>query len=146
MRRPITVAAAAVLVSLGCAAPSDTVSVPDDAIEITMRDNVFDPKNITVKEGEDVTFLFVNRGSLEHEAFIGSKSEQNAHEREMQSDDEGEEDGHGAHGGSDAAAVAVKPGRSATLEHRFTEAGTTYIGCHVPGHYDAGMRVKVKVV
>ena len=139
MRRAIGLLMLAMLASTGCATSSDTASRSDDEIEITMRDSVFDPKTISVKRGEEVTFRFVNRGSLEHEAFIGEAADQKAHEREM-------EDGHmsGHHMGANTF-VSVKPGRSATLTHTFPERGTTLIGCHVPGHYASGMRIKVKV-
>jgi len=130
----------ALLASTGCATPSDTATRSADVIEITMRDSVFDPKTISVERGEEVTFRFVNRGSLEHEAFIGEASEQKAHEREM--GDDGEGSGHHMGG---TTFVSVQPGKSAVLTHTFTERGTTLIGCHVPGHYGSGMRVKVKV-
>lgn len=130
-----------VLLAASCASGEPSGSVPEDGIEITMRDSVFDPKHVTVKRGEPVTFVFVNRGSLEHEAFIGSAKEQEAHAREMAEADDG---GHGGHGET-SSGVTVKPGRSEMLEHTFTEAGDTLIGCHVPGHYDAGMRVEVTV-
>ena len=130
----------ALLASGACANPSTSGAASKDEIEITMRDSVFEPKKVTVKRGEEVTFRFVNRGSLEHEAFIGEASEQKAHERAMGED--GEMSGHHM---DDDTSVSVKPGKSATLTHTFTERGQTLIGCHVPGHYAGGMRVKVTV-
>ena len=140
MRRSIVLLTLALLASIGCATSSDTASRSADEIEITMRDSVFDPKTISVKRGVEVTFRFVNRGSLEHEAFIGEAAEQKAHEREMEKGEMSEE-----HHMGDATFVSVKPGKSATLTHTFTERGTTLIGCHVPGHYASGMRIEVKV-
>ena len=130
----------ATLVTSGCAS-SGSSAPPDDAIEISMRDNRFDPSNVTVKRNATVTFLFVNRGSLDHEAFIGDSKEQKAHERAMGADGEMSDHGHMAADDS----VTVRPGKRATLEHRFTKAGKTWIGCHEPGHYDAGMRIEVTV-
>jgi uncharacterized cupredoxin-like copper-binding protein len=45
----------------------------------------------------------------------------------------------------DASGTTVAPGQTVTLTHTFTEAGTTMIGCHEPGHYQAGMRLTVRV-
>jgi uncharacterized cupredoxin-like copper-binding protein len=142
MKKMRVVLALALLLASGCANATSGQSGSDDEIEITMRDSRFDPSNVTVERDETVTFRFVNRGSLEHEALIGSSKEQRAHERAMNDDEDASD--HGGHAG-DEHLVTVKPGKSATLEHRFTETGTTLIGCHVPGHYDAGMKLKVTV-
>jgi uncharacterized cupredoxin-like copper-binding protein len=57
---------------------------------------------------------------------------------------EAAEGGHGGHsGGGDA--LTVQPGKTRELEHTFDEAGEVLIGCHQPGHYDAGMKVTVTV-
>jgi uncharacterized cupredoxin-like copper-binding protein len=132
------------------ATPSD-----DGVVEITMEDNSFDPDEIEVEAGQTVTFEFRNDGDVEHEAFVGTEAEQEAHESEMSPDAEGGHDsGHETestmaelpdeeHAGD--GAVAVAPGESATLEYTFDEAGTVVIGCHEPGHYDAGMKIRVDV-
>ena len=44
------------------------------------------------------------------------------------------EDDHG-----DEAEVEVAPGETATLVYTFDEPGELLYGCHVPGHYAAGM-------
>jgi uncharacterized cupredoxin-like copper-binding protein len=41
--------------------------------------------------------------------------------------------------------TSVQPGQTATLTHTFTTAGSTIIGCHEPGHYQAGMKLTVIV-
>ena len=43
------------------------------------------------------------------------------------------------------AAVEVAPGETATLVYTFDEPGTLLIGCHVPGHYAAGMKGTITV-
>jgi uncharacterized cupredoxin-like copper-binding protein len=40
----------------------------------------------------------------------------------------------------DENAVAVGPGETAELTYTFHEAGELIMGCHVAGHYLAGMR------
>ena len=137
-----TLAAIAVLAlsAAGCAGSASVQS--DSTFAVTMRDNHFDPDSFTVEEGETVTFRFVNRGSVEHDAFIGKKAEQKDHRDEMR---EAEEDAHGGHSGADEAAVTVGPGDSETLQYTFAERGTVLIGCHQPGHYEDGMTAEVEV-
>lgn len=36
-------------------------------------------------------------------------------------------------------AVVLDPGETKEVTWKFTVAGTFLIGCHQPGHYDAGM-------
>ncbi len=127
MKRIILVAA---LLASSCAS-SDPA---DRTIAITMRDNAFSPRTITVDRGETIGFRFTNRGKVAHDAFVGDARAQRMHEGEM--------DEHGGHGGE---GTTVEPGGSATLTHRFTEAGTIEIGCHQPGHYEDGMKLHVTV-
>ena len=58
--------------------------------------------------------------------------------------------GHGGnsdHGGGtdDADAVTVEPGESGSITTTFDESGTVLIGCHEPGHWEAGMKATVSV-
>jgi uncharacterized cupredoxin-like copper-binding protein len=109
-------------------------------IEITMTDNAFSPDHITVDEGEQVRFRFHNDGKQIHEAYIGSKGDQDAHHAEMRSD------GHGGHArGDGGAAITLDPGESGEIDRRFDEAGEIVIGCHLPGHYESGMAATVEV-
>ena len=41
--------------------------------------------------------------------------------------------------------VVVQPGKTGELAYRFERSGMTVIGCHQPGHYEAGMRATVNV-
>ena len=40
-------------------------------------------------------------------------------------------------------AVSVEPGGSAEIVHTFAAGERLLFGCHVPGHYGAGMRLAV---
>lgn len=51
--------------------------------------------------------------------------------------------GDGRHG--DTMAVTVAPGETADLEVVVDEPGTWYLGCHLLGHYEAGMEVPLTV-
>ena len=150
--RPFAVCLAVVtLAGFGCADHSDHATGSSGAgsdasskgriIEVDMTDNAFAPTTIRVAKGETVTFAFRNRGNDVHEAMIGSMAEQKEHGVAMQ-DASGSMD-HSEHGGD--GTVSVPAGADGTLTHRFTEAGTTYLGCHRPGHFEAGMQAAIKV-
>ena len=103
----------------------------------------FEPDAMTVARGETVRFVFTNRGQVTHDAFIGDADAQAEHEAEMR---ERDDDPHGGHGDGDAAdAITVDKGDEGELTHTFADAGEVEIGCHQPGHYEAGMKVTVQV-
>lgn len=73
--------------------------------------------------------------------FLGDAAAQAEHEREMSG---GMAAISGMHA-DDPSATTVQPGQTATLTHTFTTAGSTIIGCHEPGHSQAGMKLTVVV-
>ena len=142
-------AAAALLVSLNSCGSGDdasTSSNPDGevrTVEVDMVDIAFEPDTIEVNRGETIRFRFTNRGEVAHDAFIGDRDAQHEHEADMrENDDNGHGDGHGDEADD---AVTVEPGDTADLTYTFDEDETLEIGCHQPGHYDAGMKVTVEV-
>jgi len=131
---------------LAAACGNDTATGTDGSgdvrsIDVDMVDNAFEPAHLEVSKGETVRFEFTNHGQVAHDAFIGDTGAQTDHAAEMP--DAQHQGGHGDHGA--AGAVTVEPGDSAELTHTFDDAGTIEIGCHQPGHYDAGMKVDVEV-
>lgn len=89
---------------------------------------------ISVDEGETVRFVVHNRDPIDHEAIAGDLGTQRGHEA-------GTDRHHdGAHG-----AVSVPAGATGETTHTFTGGGTQWVGCHLPGHWDHGMRVPVAV-
>ena len=52
---------------------------------------------------------------------------------------------HGAHGDESEDSITLEPGDTGELTRTFDEAGTLEIGCHQPGHHDAGMKIGVEV-
>jgi uncharacterized cupredoxin-like copper-binding protein len=123
--------------SCGSSDDSDGASGGARMIDVEMLDVAFSPMSVEVAAGEKVTFVFRNRGKVDHDAFIGDEEAQVDHEREMRDMSDME------HGGGDA--LTVEPGKTRSLTHTFDEPGTTLIGCHEPGHYAAGMKIDVTV-
>ncbi|MGH9137783.1 MAG: cupredoxin domain-containing protein [Acidimicrobiales bacterium] len=111
-------------------------------VEVDMVAIAFEPDSLDVEQGETVRFVFTNTGDSPHDAFIGDADAQADHEAEMREMDEGGMQG-GGHGDDDA--MAVQPGDTGELTYTFDQAGSFEIGCHQPGHYDAGMMIDVTV-
>jgi uncharacterized cupredoxin-like copper-binding protein len=118
------------------AAPS---AVPlSGEVKVVMSDAMrFAPDPITVKAGEEVTFVVTNDGVIVHEFFVGTEEEQLDHAAEMAA-------GGMSHGHDNA--LSLQPGETGSLTMTFAEAGSLLIGCHEPGHYDAGMKATLTVV
>ena len=101
-----------------------------------MSEYAYGPASISVAAGQEVRFVFHNDGSVPHEAVIGDE------EAQAEAAIDGGHADHDAHG---AASVQVAPGGTASLVYRFDEPGDVLIGCHIPGHYESGMRAVVTV-
>lgn len=152
MQRPLAaVAAGAVLLSLAACGGDDDTSTggasPDSevrTVEIHMVDIAFEPDTLEVNRGQTIRFRFTNRGEVAHDAFIGDRDAQVDHENDMRESDDNK--GHdGGHGDEERDAVTVEPGRTGELTYTFDDMATLEIGCHQPGHYDAGMKITVEV-
>ena len=100
-------------------------------IAVTALDIKFEPTDLTVKAGETVKFVISNTGKLEHEFLIADAAEQLKHEKEVQAMPNMKMDHPNG--------VSVAPGRTATLIWAFGKPGKLEYGCHVPGHFAAGM-------
>lgn len=138
--------------------PAGTAESPR-TIEIVMVDVAFEPATVTVRAGETIRFLFTNDGAVEHEATFGDADEQEEHAAGMRevagtdmagidesSGDHAEGGGDAGHG-DEAAPLVLEPAESGEVTMTFDdpEMSSTIIGCHVPGHWEAGMRVDVTV-
>lgn len=89
----------------------------------------FEPEDLEVESGETVTFVVTNRGDQDHEFVLGDAEYQESHGDEMAA-------GEMHHEGN---AVTVAPGATEELTWTFPDGGEVLYGCHVAGHYDAGM-------
>jgi uncharacterized cupredoxin-like copper-binding protein len=123
-------------------------------ININMLDNLFEPKEISVKEGETIRFIIKNSGEAVHEFNIGTSAMHGVHQKEMETMVE-----HGIlevdiihhdkmkmdmGGGktmehNDPNSVLLEPGKTGEIIWKFAEASKIEFACNVPGHYDAGM-------
>lgn len=135
-------AAAAIVVLAGCGADDDTASTPGSdssarTVEVEMRDNEYSPTTVDVDAGETVRFVFTNTGKVTHEAYVGDPAAQAEHADEMESM------GGMDHGDDDT--LVVEPGETGELTYTFDEPGEIQIGCHQPGHFEAGMVLDIVI-
>jgi uncharacterized cupredoxin-like copper-binding protein len=112
----------------------------DRTISVRMFDDMrYQPDRFDVDAGETVRFEVMNAGEARHEFFIGTTDEHREHADEMR------ERGHADEAHANPAAVSVEPGATGTLDYTFDEAGELLVGCHEPGHYEAGMVAPITV-
>lgn len=107
--------------------PEDTPV--DQTIEVGMADLAFEPEAISLKPGTTVRFVFHNEGRLPHQALFGDEAAQEAY----------------AAGTGTRIGVEVGPGGSKSFIRRFDAPARLIIGCHIPGHYQAGMKARLIV-
>jgi P-type Cu+ transporter len=98
----------------------------------------FVPDTINVRVGETVDFRLTNTGTNEHEFVLGDASVQQEHEEAMARSTR-------MTGMDSSSSIDVPPGKTVSLVYTFTKPGTLIIGCHYPGHYNAGMQGTVTV-
>lgn len=137
--RRVTGLVAVGLVLAACGGHDHTTAAPAGrVIEVSMTDMAFTPSTVAVAAGETVTFRFRNAGAVVHEALIGDDAAQAEHAAGMAKMADGHDHDH-------SGAASVAPGKTATLTKTFATAGTLVLGCHQPGHWEAGMKASITV-
>ena len=126
------VAAALLVAAAGCSGGSEAGSIRE--VHVKLRFSRFVPDQFEFPAGTTVEFVVENRDPIDHEFLIGDQAVQDAHE-------EGTEDHHGAKPGE----ISVPAGETRTTTYTFDEPGKLLIGCHLPTHWDYGMRGYVTV-
>lgn len=133
--RFVLVAAAALLIT--ACSPGGAVAPGTTRLEIALTDAMrIEPGSIQVPVGVPVTFVVTNDGVIEHEFYLGDAAAQAKHEAEMAS---------GAMGHDEPGGITLKPGETKELTYTFATAEATLAGCHIPGHYAAGMKADITV-
>lgn len=108
-------------------------------VEIRMTDNMrFSPDFVQVKQGETIRFVIINSGKMLHEFVLGTQNELAEHAELMKKFPNMEHD--------EPYMAHVPAGKKAELVWHFNRAGDFDFACLLPGHYEAGMVGKVKVV
>jgi uncharacterized cupredoxin-like copper-binding protein len=140
MSRILAVALTAITLAAGLvAAARDHGPAPlgpgDVTVRLGVEHSLFDTPRLRVVEGTRVRFVVDNTDPIGHELIVGPPD---VHARHAS----GTHARHPAVPGE----VSVSPNRRAATTYRFDEPGTVEFACHLPGHYDYGMRGEVQVV
>lgn len=115
-----------------------------DPVRVVMNDRFrYRPDAIMVRAGRRVTFAVTNAGKLPHEFTLGDRATQLDHERQMRLMPA--TGGH-AHSHGPTSSLTVPPGETRRLSWTFEEPGLVLYGCHVLGHWAAGMRGAIVVL
>ena len=128
------------VLAAACAALGFAACVPGSAstkgvVVITIEHSAFDPALLEVERGSTVRFVIHNEDPIAHEFIIGDEAVQLVHE-----------EGTEAHHGSRPGEVSIPAGETRETTYTFDGTEDLIIGCHLPGHYDYGMRGAVKVM
>lgn len=97
----------------------------------------FTPDRLTVRLGEQIKFVLMNAGALDHEFMLATPAENAKHAKLMLKYPDMEHD--------DPNGKRVKPKGKVELLWRFTRRGEFEFACLIPGHYQAGMHGKIVV-
>lgn len=107
----------------------------DVTVEIDIHHSRFEPDRLTVVAGTRVRFLVVNDDPIHHELITGGTE---VHIRHAS----GTEAEHPSIPGE----VTVGPNGMAITTFTFDDVGIFEFACHLPGHYEYGMRGEIVVV
>jgi uncharacterized cupredoxin-like copper-binding protein len=125
----------ALVIACAAAASESGPSRPQErTVTLDVRHSRFSPAEIEVRPGTTVRFVIRNADPIPHELIVGDQSVQDRHEQ-----------GTEAHHGEVPGEVSVAAGATATTTYTFSRPGRVLFGCHLPGHWDYGMRGLVTV-
>lgn len=103
-------------------------------IEIVIERSAFRPAFLEVQAGTTVTFVVRNEDPIDHELIIGDARVQARHEK-----------GTERHHGSKPGEISIPGGAERSTTYTFREPGRLLFGCHLPGHYDYGMKGTIEI-
>ena len=98
---------------------------------------LFEPKALSVEQGETIRFEIVNAGENEHEFVLDSYEKNQEHKALMAKFPEMEHD--------DPNSVRLEEGEKGEIIWEFSNQGEFEFACLIPGHYESGMKGVLKV-
>ena len=138
-RRPVVllVVLAAGAAFHGCGGDGGGSEASDEVrtVVLDVKYSKFAPSSVTVRRGEQVRFVVVNRDPIPHELIVGDQATQDRHEK-----------GTEPHHGEEPGEVSVPAGWRAETTVTLARPGQLLFGCHLPGNWNYGMRGTLRVV
>ena len=138
----VAVAAAIAVIGLAGCGASGGPAGPDEprTIEIDIDGYHFVPDHFEVATGESVRFMINNPDDIGYELFIGTAAEQAARRAAGVAEPSGA--AAISHFGYGIYLPALSDGE---LDYAFSGEEDLLIGCHLPGHWEAGMVATIDV-
>jgi uncharacterized cupredoxin-like copper-binding protein len=116
------------------AAGDDVLGPGPVTVRIVAEKSRFSPVRVRVRPHTEVRFVLVNDDPIRHELIVGDDA---LHARHR----DGTEAEHPTRPGE----VSVDPGRTGSTTAVFHEPGRVLYACHLPGHFEYGMKGTVIV-
>ncbi len=104
-------------------------------VKVSLMEWMVDMSSTTVQVGTPVRFVIANTGKVQHEFVIEKAGDV---DKALEAEVNGQQ--------VTAEADNIDPGTTRTLEWTFTEPGTYQASCHMPEHFDAGMKTVFNVI
>lgn len=104
-------------------------------VVLDFEHSTIEPSVLRVRAGTAVRFVVVNRDPINHELIVGPAEVHDRHRN-------GTEREHRPVPGE----VSVPALQRAVTTYTFPDPGTVAMACHLPSHYDYGMRGQIQVV
>ena len=139
---PLAVIATVAVIGLAGCGSTGGLAGPGEAtrMEVEIDGYHFVPDHFKVATGESVRFIISNPDDIGHELFIGTAAEQAARR------------GRGVAEPSGAAGIShfgygiyLSAHSDGELDYAFSGDEDLLIGCHLPGHWEAGMVATIDV-
>lgn len=131
---------AVLLAACSTQATSTGFAEADRSVAVSMSDDMrYNPEAFEFLAGQTIRFIVTNAGRARHEFFVGDVAAHEEHAAEMR------EMTGGSMGHDEPGLLILEGGQSGTLDYTFSEAGRLFVGCHEPGHYEAGMVADIVV-
>ncbi len=140
MRKVLVLLVALTSVLYGCGSGAAATPSARQPVEVTVTETDFEIESslTNFQKGVPYRFVVTNKGSVNHEFMIGPQM-MAGHNMSMEEMDK-------------MALALIKaedlpPGATKTVEVTFKDSdrGALEAACHVPGHYEAGMRTLISV-
>jgi uncharacterized cupredoxin-like copper-binding protein len=137
MKRSVAVAmlGLACLTACGSSSASTTSTKGSGRVSVSIEHSRFALDRSDFSQGDTVTFVIRNDDPIDHEFIIGAEPVHARHEEGRQRHHHGRVPGE----------ISVPAGTTRTTTFTFAAEGAVEYACHLPGHYDYGMRGAVSV-
>lgn len=103
-------------------------------VPVEIKYSRFEPDEIRLEAGQEVTFVIYNDDPIDHEFILGDQAVQDRHER-------GTERRHD----QIPTEVSVPAGETVETTVTFDKPGNLILSCRLPGHYAYGMKAKITI-